>query len=543
MVICISQPVAPENVQVRWVAGWPEVVTAPVGGCSSLCSGATIFLPESAHPGQSSSASSDASLITPTWPQSEQSSAASFDASLITPSCTQPEQPVPDTAGSDLNGEAAVFTPTWWQSEELAASQEALGMPMWSQQEQSASALYGTQAFFAGLWPQPDPSFPASFFGALVPTSWPQPEQFVSDSSCGGVGVVAPLWPQPQSSLDPSEHSISSSDVGQAKSSNALTRRRRRQRAVKPEEQAASVQTGGISASRRWSDIVDEEDDEEQESVDMDATPIQESATWMMAQLAADGDARDSMIWSVHEFALADQNSCRALQLVLESVSRKDAVALSFGLRGYVQEAILSRHGNYVIQKIIEVTPAASFSFIADELLNIGAAVARHRFGCRVLCRLLEHMSSDAGQTCSLVDEVLKDAEALCRHHYGNYVVQHILEFGLPEQKRTVARALVSSMEGNARNKNASRTIEKALAHCCLEDRIAMLDSLLSERSRLPSLAENQFGSFVVQAVLRLPEEQSSQVVALLRPFTARLKSTRYGRRVAEQLNQAVGKV
>jgi len=541
MVICISQPVAPENVQVLWVAGWPEVVTAPVGGCSS-CSGATIFVPEWSHPGQSSSASSDASLITPIWPQSEQSSAALSDASLITPTWTQSEQPVPDASVSELNSEAAVFTPAWSESGEPAASGQALVTPIWSQPEQSASASYGSQAFFAAVWPQPDPSFPASCFGAFVPPSWPQPEQAVSASSCGGAGVVAPAWPQPQSLVDPSERSRSSSDVGQATRSNALTRRRRRQRAAKPGEQAASVETVGISASTRWADIVDEEDDEEQECVDMNATPIQESAMWIMAQLEADDDARNSMIWRVHEFALADQSSCRALQLVLESVSTKDAVALSLGFQGYVQEAIASRLGNYVIQKIIEVTPAATFSFIADELLNMGAAVARHRFGCRVLCRLLEHLSSDNGQTCLLVDEVLKDAEALCRHHYGNYVVQHILEFGSPEQKRQVACALCSSMAGNARNKNASRTIEKALAHCCLEDRSAMLNSLLSERSGLPSLAEHQFGSFVVQAVLRLPQEQSSQVVALLRPFTARLKSTRYGRRVAEQLNQSVGK-
>lgn len=464
--------------------------------------------------------------------------------------------------GAPLNGILA-FPPAWPEQEQAGS----LFTPAWSQTDLSASSSSSSgQAIFGTPWPEADASTTASSYAALGQSSWSQPEHSPPVPQCETPADLARSRLQSDASYD--VDSVANTSEGMPGTrSNALTRRRRRQRAAKkPIEQESAAEDDQAEAvemvepsivsttanSRRWSDMVEEEDEVDKEAVCVDMSEAmdaaanqdfcsgmhaQEVAMWILSQLAADEMTRETFIWGVHQFALADQDSSRALQLALESASTKDAVALAYGLRGYVQELIASRHGNYVLQKVVEVVPASVFSFIAEELLYIGASVARHRFGCRILCRLLEHLNE---QTCTLVDEVLKDAEALCRHHFGNYVIQHVLEFGTAEQKHKVACALRSSMPNNARNKNASRVIEKALAHCCEEDRVAMVDALLAERNGLPNLAEHQFGSFVVQAAMRLPKEQSSQVVALLRPCVTRLKGTRYGRRVADQLNAAI---
>ena len=51
---------------------------------------------------------------------------------------------------------------------------------------------------------------------------------------------------------------------------------------------------------------------------------------------------------------------------------------------------------------------------------------ARHKYGCRVLQRLLEHARHD--QLNGLVDALLAKAIPLSRHYFATYVMQHILE-------------------------------------------------------------------------------------------------------------------
>merc|ERR1712232_1036722 len=127
---------------------------------------------------------------------------------------------------------------------------------------------------------------------------------------------------------------------------------------------------------------------------------------------------------------------------------------------------------------------------------------ARHRFGCRLLCRLLEHGVSHS--KAALFGEILADAGSLCIHTFGNYVIEHFLEFGLPEQRREVARALHADATSLAQHRYGSRIVEKALEACSGDDQAAIIDALLTS-GELPTLAENQFGCFVVKALLKKP--------------------------------------
>jgi len=222
------------------------------------------------------------------------------------------------------------------------------------------------------------------------------------------------------------------------------------------------------------------------------------------------------------------------VQLALQVADRKSSAELAEELRGHVGEAIRSPHANYVIQKVIEVLPMAQANFIAEELCGIGVEVARHRYGCRILCRLLEHCATDTGPI-KLIDEVLAGVGGLCRHSFGHYVIQSILEHGTPEQRHTIAAALRSEFARSVQNRNACYVIENALSYCSTEDRQALIEGLLSGSSgRLAALAQHQFGSHVVRALLRMPGEGSQLAMGQLRVAAAQLHGTKYGRRLLE---------
>jgi len=260
--------------------------------------------------------------------------------------------------------------------------------------------------------------------------------------------------------------------------------------------------------------------------------------------LEAGGKARAAAVAALRGSVVPlafDAIGCRAVQLALQLAERKASAELAEELRGHVSEAIRSPHANYVIQKIIEVLPMASASFIAEELCGMGVEVARHRYGCRILCRLLEHSATEPGPI-KLFNEVLGGVGGLCRHSFGHYVIQSVLEHGTPEQRHTIAAALRAELTRSVQNRNACYVIENALSYCSAEDRQALVDGLISGGpGRLAALAQHQFGSHVVRALLRMPGEGSQLAVGQLRTAASQLQATKYGRRLLEDFGLQIG--
>jgi len=236
----------------------------------------------------------------------------------------------------------------------------------------------------------------------------------------------------------------------------------------------------------------------------------------------------DGLVWRL----ALEPVGCRVVQVALETSGRETKAALVTELHGHVREAILSPHANYVIQKTIEVLPVPLTSFVITELFGVAAGIARQNFGCRVLCRLLEHSATNE-KTASLVDELLVDAGALCRHNFGHYVVQAVLEHGLLRQRRCVAAGLQSDLMRLARNRNACYVIEKALLYGEAEDCSAIAAEILQDPDNLVGLAKTQVGCYIVKALLKLPQ-CSGLACAQLRQGVAQLNATKYGQRLLE---------
>lgn len=235
-------------------------------------------------------------------------------------------------------------------------------------------------------------------------------------------------------------------------------------------------------------------------------------------------------IGDVNELMSRSKSSSFALQLVFDMLPQRglengrlirDTLALE--LHGHVHEAIRSDHGNHLLQKVIQVLPQKHSMFVIDELLGSVIDASQHRYGCRVVCRLLEHhcLASPSKQMLDLVAEILADAQRLCTHEFGHHVISHILQFGSQEHKHKVASTLLSSLSELVLDRRATRIIEDALKYCSSADRSAIIARLSDDK--LSSLAEHEFGCYVVIALLDLPDHQA-RVMAVLRPCTARLE-------------------
>lgn len=245
-------------------------------------------------------------------------------------------------------------------------------------------------------------------------------------------------------------------------------------------------------------------------------------------------------------------DSSRALQSFLDVAKYEEVAQVANAFRGHVRQAIQSLHANYVIQKIIAASPAKMGIFIAEELLGQGPSNARHRFGCRVLCRLIEHwMPMDNGGSTgdhlwpvsNLINEVLMDAVLLSRHAYGNFVLQHLLVYGHAEHKHMICRACSEDLRSAASNRNASHVIEKALESCCDEDRMTITSGLAACAELVLQLSdtssENRYGSYVLRKVLTVRSEHSlviahQQIIVAHLRQSASVDQSKFWRKVLE---------
>jgi hypothetical protein len=277
------------------------------------------------------------------------------------------------------------------------------------------------------------------------------------------------------------------------------------------------------------------------EEMDLDQSDRQarDIAEQMIQQLKAGGDAKRSAVAAFERLAFSSKVSSRAAQIILEETSMADAAAFAEGLRGHIRSAVKSKHANHVVQKITEVMPVALARFVVDELKGFGHALVRHCFGCRVMCRILEHLSPDDTSTNELVEETLTDVEELCSHPFGSFVVRHLLEFGLASQKHRIALALHTDLFSYAKNQFGSHVVEAALRHASFEDQEDLAKKLLADKEGLLFLSGNQFGRHVVRAMLAMPGDLKKEAVQALRPMESRLKASRYGKSVVQVLRTA----
>lgn len=248
------------------------------------------------------------------------------------------------------------------------------------------------------------------------------------------------------------------------------------------------------------------------------------------------------------------KHGCRVVQKALEVADNLARDRLFAELEPHVMELCDSPHGNHVLTKLVEIMPTAGLRPIIERLQGQDPAiVARHRFGCRVLERLIEHCSeAEIGQ---LIDQIVAKSEMLCRHVYGNFVIQHMLEQGSPARRKFILNQLLPRLPYLAMHRTASHVVQRALAYGDQEDLYQLINALLSGKSpnSFIEVARSHYGSFVVYQLVDLRMRSPSYFNIVYHTMAKNLEElvqTDFGRKVAEHFklevpnaNIAVGEV
>jgi hypothetical protein len=263
--------------------------------------------------------------------------------------------------------------------------------------------------------------------------------------------------------------------------------------------------------------------------------------TKLTQQLEAGGQERQMALAKITGSVLKmsfEPFGCRVVQLAFDVAGAFDRQSMAAELRGHVREAISSPHANFVVQKVIEVLPVSSTNFVATELLTFAVDAARHRYACRILCRLIEHHLCDrAGSTTTnrLIDELLPDTDQLIRHNFARHVIELILEHGNRKQQESIIRAIRNDMVRHAKDRYASYVVEQVLSRCSIPDRDALASDLINDIEIFWALANHECGSHVIKALLKSQAHASTQAKNLLKIGAAKC-TTKYGQRLLEDI-------
>jgi len=278
----------------------------------------------------------------------------------------------------------------------------------------------------------------------------------------------------------------------------------------------------------------------------------------------------------VLEVAMSSEEGSRDVQDAFESnASWEVKLECLQELHGHVMEAIYHLHANWVIEKLLVVFShdVESVEFIFKELQGHGKPVACHRYGCRILLRLMEEYrrhpaveklfddvasEQELGRGCKVhlrgigdpaldgqrgvvqehneetgrwsvrldqgvVDGLRPDnlvAYHLFQHPFGRHVAQVILLRGTPSQKQQALKALRANLLSIAANKYGSRVVETVLGDpeckCSPKTRQAIVDELLGG---VQTLAESRGGFYVLKSLWWKGVETRSHVLRKLREF------------------------
>ena len=157
--------------------------------------------------------------------------------------------------------------------------------------------------------------------------------------------------------------------------------------------------------------------------------------------------------------------------------------------------------------------------------------------------RVLEHCTPEQ-KSSGIMDEILREAAALAQDQYGNYVVQHVVQHGEPDHRRTVLATLAGRVATLARHKFASNVVEKCLTYCGAEERQTMIDEMLGETEEnepLQAMMKDQFANYVVQKLLEVCDaNQREQLLGRMKAHLPNLKKYTYGKHIVSRVEKLI---
>jgi len=231
--------------------------------------------------------------------------------------------------------------------------------------------------------------------------------------------------------------------------------------------------------------------------------------------------------------------------------------------------------GNYVVQMFFErarqchaAQSGQWMRWFVERLLRGNAyRLSRHIYGCRVIQRALECISS--AERVRLVDEIESEGRALAASgrtlleetilcHHGNHVIQKIITLGLPLQRiQFVVDTVARDIPLYSQHQYGCRIVQNIVNLYGYEGRKRVLREVV-KRDNLLALCRSQYGNYVIQHVLKLTAKSWShcpaeyrgdhclaikdEVIRIVFGNVVALSHNKYGSNVVEKcLSRATG--
>lgn len=196
-----------------------------------------------------------------------------------------------------------------------------------------------------------------------------------------------------------------------------------------------------------------------------------------------------------------DKKGTHSLQAIVALIDSQDEHALMRNIVGpFVFELSMDPRANYVIQKLINIIPPDSSSFLYQPLFDNFVQIANNSFGLLVLKQMMARVEQKDALKHRVVELTCLNFEKLIQNPYGNYAIQHIVE-NYPKDSLMIMNKILTKIIPYSSQKISSNVIEKCLIVCDSLFRRRVVEEIL-RNGRLGDLMKNKYGNFVTLQLL-----------------------------------------
>lgn len=231
-----------------------------------------------------------------------------------------------------------------------------------------------------------------------------------------------------------------------------------------------------------------------------------------------------------------DSLGTRVLQRVLDEASLEEAGELAAELEGCALRATKCPHANYFLQKLIETLPTCHLEGLFAELCGNAVKVARHKYGCRIACRIIEFHSADSCSAAAMfAEEASEGVSSLIRQEFGHHVVRALLQHGKPAYVASIADAICGDLVINASHRYGTYCVEAFLLWGQTPE-VENVSADLIACGKLPHILSSPGGPHILRALIGQHVQDKLTIAKIVSESVNELRMTKPGRRVLAEL-------
>uniref|UniRef100_A0A8C1V3G9 Pumilio RNA-binding family member 2 n=1 Tax=Cyprinus carpio TaxID=7962 RepID=A0A8C1V3G9_CYPCA len=228
-----------------------------------------------------------------------------------------------------------------------------------------------------------------------------------------------------------------------------------------------------------------------------------------------------------------DQHGSRFIQQKLERATPAERQMVFGEILQAAYQLMTDVFGNYVIQKFFEFGSVDQKLALATRIRGHVLPLALQMYGCRVIQKALESISSDQQVISDIVRELDGHVLKCVKDQNGNHVVQKCIECVQPQALQFIIDAFQGQVFVLSTHPYGCRVIQRILEHCTQEQTLPILEELHQHSEQL---GQDQYGNYVIQHVLEhgRPEDKS-KIVAEVRGKVLALSQHKFASNVVEK--------